>query len=118
MIVELERLRAVDPQSFAAATGWEPKPQGLCRGEVCVPAPGVLGPDGTADAVAAATRLGMPIVRDTTHGVAAIGPGTSTGRTLSTAIAPDPELVDRGGNPFRLSALHGRKVLLVAWASY
>ena len=40
------------------------------------------------------------------------------GRTLSTATAADPELIDRDGNPFRLSSLHGRKVLLVAWASY
>ena len=48
----------------------------------------------------------------------ALGPGTSTGRTLSTAVAADPALIDRDGNPFRLSALHGRKVLLVAWASY
>lgn len=118
MIVELDRLHTVDPAAFAAATGWDPKPQGLCRGEVCVPAPGVLGADGSVDAAAAATRLGMPIVRDEAHGVAAIGPGTSTGHTLSTATAPDPELIDRGGNPFRLSALHGRKVLLVAWASY
>lgn len=118
MIVELDRMHAVDAVAFAGATGWDPKPQGLCRGEVCVPAPGVLGEDGTVDAAAAAARLGMPIVRADLHGVAALGPGTSTGRTLSTATAPDPELVDRGGNPFHLSALHGRKVLLVAWASY
>jgi len=118
MIVETDRLHAVDAASFAAATGWDAKPQGLCRGEVCVPAPGVLGAGGTVDAAAAAARLGMPVVRDHAHGVAAIGPATSGGRTLSTAVASDPEFVDRGGNPFRLSALHGRKVLLVAWASY
>jgi hypothetical protein len=70
------------------------------------------------DVAVAAERLGMPIVHDDEHGVVAVGPGTSTGHTLSTAAAPDPVLVDRGGNPFRLSSLHGRKVLLVAWASY
>ena len=32
--------------------------------------------------------------------------------------AADPELVARDGSPFRLSSLHGRKVLLVAWSSY
>ena len=36
----------------------------------------------------------------------------------ATAVAADPVLMTRDGNPFRLSALHGRKVLLVAWASY
>jgi hypothetical protein len=118
VIVSDERLDAVGSAEFAAATGWEPKPEGLCRGEICVPAPGVRRDDGTIDVLAAAARLGMPVVRDDAHGVSAIGPGTTTGRTLSTATAPDPELIDRDGNAFRLSSLHGRKVLLVAWASY
>ena len=74
--------------------------------------------DGTVDVLAAADRLGMPVVRDDVHAITAIGPGSTTGRTLSTAAAPDPELIDRDGAPFRLSSLHGRKVLLVAWASY
>jgi hypothetical protein len=26
--------------------------------------------------------------------------------------------MDRDGKPFRLSSMHGRKVLLVAWASW
>ena len=118
MIITDGHLDAVTTAEFASATGWEPKPQGLCQGEVCVPAPGSLRADGTVDVLAAAQRLGMPVVRDDVHGVTALGPGSTTGRTLSTAAAPDPELIDRDGNPFRLSALHGRKVLLVAWASY
>jgi hypothetical protein len=115
IITDLDSVSAVD---FAAATGWEPKPEGLCRGEVCVPAPGSLHDDGTIDVQSAAQRLGMPIVHDEEHGVWALGPGTTTGHVLSTAAAPDPELIDRNGNPFRLSSLHGRKVLLVAWSSY
>ncbi len=115
IITDIERITADD---FVAGTGWEPRPEGLCRGEVCVPAPGAVREDGTIDIERAAERLGMPVVHDAEHGVWAIGPGTSTGRVLSTATAPDPELIDRGGNPFRLSSLHGRKVLLVAWASY
>jgi hypothetical protein len=115
--VILESLR-VDPAEFADQTGWDPKPQGLCRGEVCVPAPGAVGDDGLLDVELAAARLGMPIVRDDGNGVWALGPETATGRALSTAQAADPELIDRQGNPFRLSSLRGRKVLLVAWASY
>lgn len=114
----IDQLDHVTATAFAAATGWDPKPEGLCRGEVCVPAAGVLHDDGTIDALAAAQRLGMPVVRDEEHGLTALGPGSTTGHTLSSAAAPDPELVDRDGNPFRLSSLHGRKVLLVAWASY
>jgi hypothetical protein len=111
-------LDAVSVDDFAAGTGWEPTPEGLCRGEVCVPAPGALHDDGTLDVQAAAARLRMPLVHDEEHGVWALGPGTTTGHVLSTAAAPDPQLIDRDGNPFRLSTLHGRKVLLVAWSSY
>jgi hypothetical protein len=118
VIITDDQIDHVTAAAFAAGTGWEPKPQGLCRGEVCVPAPGALRADGTVDATVAAGRLGMPVVRDDEHGLTALGPGSTTGRTLSTAAAPDPELIDRDGNPFHLSSLHGRKVLLVAWASY
>ncbi len=118
MIVTDAELDHIFTTAFAEATGWEPKPQGLCQGEVCVPAPGALRDDGTVDVAVAAARLGMPVVRDDAHGVTAVGPGSSTGHTLSTAAAADPELVERNGEPFRLSSLRGRKVLLVAWASY
>jgi hypothetical protein len=114
----LNTLDRVDPASFARRTGWEAKPQGMCRGEVCVPAPGALRDDGTLDIEIAAARLGMPIEHDLPHGVWSLGPATATGRALSTAVAADPELITRDGTPFRLSSLHGRKVLLVAWSSY
>ena len=60
---------------FTRGTGWEPKPEGLCRGEVCVPAPGALDGD-TVDVKVAAARLGMPIVESPEHGVYALGPAT------------------------------------------
>ena len=41
-------LQSVTPAAFADGTGWDPKPQGLCRGEVCVPAPGAIRDDGTS----------------------------------------------------------------------
>ncbi len=111
-------LDSVAVDDFAEATGWDPKPQGLCRGEVCVPAPGARRDDGTIDVALAAERLGMPLVHDPDAGVWALGPGTTSGRVLSTAVAPDPTLIDRQGETFHLSSLRGRKVLLVAWASY
>ena len=114
----LTSLDQVSTSSFADRTGWDAKPEGMCRGEVCVPAPGALLPDGTLDVGVVAARLGMPLVHDDTHGVWALGPATATGKALSTAVAADPELVARDGSPFRLSSLHGRKVLLVAWSSY
>jgi hypothetical protein len=114
----LTDLEHVTPAEFGAGTGWEPKPEGLCRGEICVPAPNAVRSDGTVNISAAAERLKMPIVHDPAYGVWALGPGSSTGHQLSTAVAADPELIDKDGNPFKLSSLHGRKVLLVAWSSY
>ena len=118
MIITDASLDTVRPEEFAAATGWDPKPMGMCRGEVCVPAPGALRADGSVDVSAAAARLGMPVLHDGEHRLTVVGPGTSTGHTLSSAQAPDPELIDRHGNPFRLSSLRGRKVIFHAWAPF
>lgn len=112
----LTSLRA-EPSEFATRTGWEAKPEGLCQGEVCVPAPGAIGDDGTLDVEVVAERLRMPLVHDAEHGLWALGP-PAEGAALASATAADPILEDREGNPFRLSSLHGRKVLLVAWASW
>jgi hypothetical protein len=108
----------IDADSFTQGTGWQPKPEGLCRGEVCVPAPGALGADDTIDVESAAARLGMPLVADADRGLWALGPATLSGRALATAQAADPALVDRRGREFRLSSLRGRKVVMVAWSTY
>lgn len=107
----------LDPTEFTSATGWEPKPEGLCKGDQCVPAPEAVTAEGLIDVAAAAKRLGMAIVDDSERGLFAIGP-ESGGRALTTATVPDLPFTDREGNPFSLSSLHGRKVLLVAWASW
>ena len=104
----------VSSDEFAAATGWEIKPQGACKGEVCVPLGG-----GPFDASAAAEKLGMAVVHDEAAGLWAIGPESLGGRALSTADAPDLVLPDvLTGAPFHLSSLRGKKALLAAWAPY
>lgn len=107
----------VDPSEFARRTGWEAKPQGLCKGDLCVPAPEAANADGTLSVAALSERLGMPVVTDEAAGLIALGP-ESGGTALSTAQVPDITLPDVDGNPFSLGSLHGRKVLLVAWASW
>lgn len=108
---------AVDPATFADATGWESKPEGLCKGDQCVPAPEAVTADGGLDVTVVADRLGMAIVEDPEHGLVALGP-ESGGRALTTATVPELPFTDADGNPFSLGSLHGRKVLLVAWASW
>ncbi len=111
---------SVDAAALEAATGWAMKPEGACKADVCVPLPApVRTDDGRIDVTVLAQRLGMPLVEDTEHGLFALGPETTvTGRALTTAVAPDLELPDHDGNPFKLSSLLGKKVVLVAWASW
>jgi len=103
--------------AFEAATGWAAKPEGMCKGDMCVPVPGALDAAGALDIAAVTDRLGMALVADDDAGVWGLGP-ESGARALTTAVVPDIELPDIDGNPFNLSAMHGRKVLLVAWASW
>ena len=112
-------LTRLDPTAaeFEAGTGWAAKPEGMCKGDMCVPAPEAVTDDGRLDVEKIAAKLGMALVADADAGVWALGP-ESGGRALTTAEAPELELPDVDGNPFRLSSLHGRKVLLVAWASW
>jgi len=107
----LERLD-VDAAELAARTGWEIKPEGACKGDVCVPLP-----DGPLDARVLSERLGMALVADEQHGLWALGP-ESGGRVLTSARMPDLELPDRHGRPFSLRSLRGTRIVMVAWASW
>jgi hypothetical protein len=115
---------AVDLAAFAERTGWEIKPEGACKGDVCVPLGVAVRTDGSTtagsiDAAVLAERLGMALVADVEHGVYALGPESSpTGRALTTALAPDILLPDLSGNMFRLADLRGKKVVVVSWASW
>lgn len=108
----------VHPDDLARRTGWVAKPEGLCKGDLCVPAAAATTPDGLLDMSVVADALGMPVIHDDSSGAYAVGP-ESLGRSLNTAVAPELELPNAvDGNTFSLSSLHGRKVLLVAWASW
>ena len=108
----------VNPAELLEQSGWEIKPQGACKDERCVPLPaGTVNQAGQIDLNAFAKRLNMPVARDPEHGLVALGP-ESGGKALTSATAPDLTLPDLEGRPFRLSSLRGRKVLLVAWASW
>lgn len=104
-------------QAFEAGIGWELKPEGACKGDVCIPL--VNPPAGdSVDVASIVGQMGLPVVADEKHGVWAIGPHAVASLTLVTAEAPDLTLPDLDGNPFSLSSLRGQKVLLVAWSPY
>lgn len=107
----------IDRNAFQTRTGWVIKPEGACKGEVCVPLPADAISGNQLDARKLAERLGMPLIHDQAAGVWCLGP-EAMGRALTTANAPDFTLPDYEGKPFTLSSLRGQKVLIVTWASW
>ena len=106
----------IDAETFSRLSGWQAKPEGMCKDERCVPV--AKRSDGLVDVADFADRLKMPILHDDKHGLWAVGPEGGGGKFLQTAVCPEIVLPDLDDNPFRLSSLHGKKVLLVAWASW
>ncbi len=111
----------VSPDVIASATGWFLKPEGLCRGEVCVPVRdgALVDETGDLDVERFAAALGLPAVLDIEEGVLSIGE-TADARAdvIATGIAPDFELPTLDGTPFRFSSIGRKKKVLVAWASW
>ena len=103
-------------EAFERRTHWAVKPEGLCKGGICVPLPD-SGDAHLLDARILSQLLNMPLIHDERHDLWCLGP-EALGRALTTALLPDLELPDSDGNPFRLRSLLGQNVLLVAWASW
>jgi len=102
------------------ALGWELKPEGLCRQDVCVPVRdrAAMGPPGRLDLAAVAAALDRPFTLDADRGVAALGePRQARRQTLGGRAAPFV-LPDLDGNLHSLEEWRGRKKLLVAFASW
>ncbi|MFC5887798.1 TlpA disulfide reductase family protein [Kitasatospora sp. CM 4170] len=105
------------------ALGFTRKPQGWCRGDVCVPAAAVAEIEdpaaGTLDVTAFAALLDRPVASELAAGVVAFG-ATAGDRSavLAGGTAPDFTLPDVDGVPHSLGELRGRKVALVFWASW
>jgi len=105
------------------ATGWTLKPEGLCRGEVCVPLPPgatqELARDDMLDVAAIWRRLGKPVLASDDGDIWVLGESAAT-RTaaLESLEASDFALPDLDGNLHRLSDHRGEKVLLATWASW
>ena len=105
------------------ATGWQWKPEGLCRAETCIPLPLATQPelvrDDRLDLASVWRWLGHPVVHDrhSTDWVLGTGAGHRAQARVD-AEAPDFELPDLDGKAHRLSEYRGRKVFLATWASW
>jgi len=123
--LEVERNGArvlLPPDGLERALGWSLKEQGLCRGEGCPPVPdsvSLTGENGGVDLAALASLLGRPLAIDQEEGVALLGTGiVERAHELDSLEAPDFELPDLSGRMHRLSDYRGKKVLLIAYASW
>lgn len=99
-------------------TGWELKPEGMCRGAVCVPLPASARRPGEVDVAAFWAKLGAPVAGDGGD-VWSLGVAPDDRRAaLESLEAPDFTLPDLDGRMHSLSDLRGKKTLLVTWASW
>jgi len=111
-------------EHLSAATGWEVKPQGLCRGALCIPVPAGReaefgGRDQRLNLSALARLLGQPAVHDEAGAVWYFGEAVRKRRDdLLSLKAPDFSLPDLDGRVHTLGEYAGRKVLLLSWASW
>lgn len=117
----------LDAAELKRLTRWELKPEGLCRGEMCVPIPPgresefASKRDGAPmlNFSALADLMGKPWAGDSKNRVWYFGAqAAERGNALRTLRAPDFELPDLDGKLHRLSDYRGQKILLLAWASW
>ncbi len=111
------------PDQAAAATGWSLRPEGLCRGDVCVPVPkgreAAFVADDRVNLAAFWAHLGMPAAHSGDGDVWALGEAADErAASLRSLEAPDFTLPDLHGAAHSLSDYRGKKVLLATWASW
>jgi len=109
------------PAALQAALGWALKPQGFCKDERCVPVgrdPDLVSDVGV-DLARFARLLSRPAAIDAAEGVAYIGAAAADrSAQLASLHAPDFTLPDLDGTLHSLSGYRGKKILLVAYASW
>jgi hypothetical protein len=110
----------IEADDVEAATGWAYKPDGLCRGEICVPVrKAEIDSKGRIDLVVLAEALRQPLALDIAESAAFLGTSASDrSDQLRSRHAPDFRLPDLDGHLHSLSDYAGRKVLLIFYASW
>ena len=106
-------------RDLPAINGFEIKPQGACRDDICVPIPKAMTRGDYFDVTAFARKAGQAVVADTAARVWSFGEIPALrGGFLSSRAAPDVAVPDRAGKLVRLSQFRGKKMLLITWASW
>jgi len=108
----------IKDEEIERTLGWHLDEQGMCRDDVCVPVHdrAALVHGDRLDLAALAALLGQPLALAVPERAAALG--APAGGPLAGTRAPDFELADLEGKLHKLSDHRGKKVLLVAYASW
>jgi hypothetical protein len=103
------------------ALGWELHDGLLCSDAMCVPVAdaAALEQGGAIDLAGLAAALDRPLAVDVGERAAYLGRSAQErAQELASLHAPDFTLPDLEGRPHSLAEQRGKKVLLVAWASW
>jgi hypothetical protein len=99
--------------------GFELKPRGACRADLCIQVPKDMIRGDYFNLTAFAKKAGQPVVAEAGERVWSFGEMQALGGGLvRSRIAPDFAVPDRAGRPVHLSTFRGKKVLVVTWASW
>lgn len=108
-------------EAVERALGWELREEGFCLGTVCYPLPpdAELVTEDGVDLAGLAALIDRPIALDEAEGAAYLGVAArERSQALELLDAPDFTLPNLDGEPHSLSDYRGKKVLLVAYASW
>jgi hypothetical protein len=112
---------------LTAVSGWQLKPEGVCKDEACVPVPdarrSALIREGSTGALFNLTEFArwieQPFAYDGKNAVWYFGPAAWDWKDrLASRLAPDFSLPDLEGHLHTISELRGKKLLLLFWASW
>ena len=109
----------IDPAYLPTTIGWELEPEGLCRGDVCVPVRDreALYVGERVDLARVAEALDRPYLAE--GDVVVLGePRAIRRRAAGDLEAPDFALPDLDGEVHHLEEWHGKKKLLVTFATW
>ena len=111
----------ISTESLKESLGWELRPEGLCRGDMCVPVEkdAELIHNSEIDLAACAKLLRLSIASDTDEKAAFVGAGAlERSAARSSLEAPNFTLPDLNGRPHTLSSYRNNKVILIVYASW
>lgn len=118
--IDGDRVR-VPAKAVHTALGWELHGGQLCSDSMCVPVAdaAALADERGIDLAALAAALDRPLAIDVAESAAYLGVSAhERAQALSSLEAPDFTLPDLAGRLHSLSEHRGKKVLLVAYASW